>query len=82
MSAADFFFKINFSNNSIRNTIRVPNSLAPDQVGHFVGAYLGLNCLQTILAGKELLGKDFVHDKIGLNNQTIVFETMKSIKNS
>ena len=58
------------------------NSLASDQVGHFVGPDLGPNCLQTIMAGKELIGKDFVHDKIGLNNQAIVFETMKSIKNS
>ena len=29
-----------------KNTIRVSNSLDPDQARHFVGSDLGLNCLQ------------------------------------
>ena len=45
------------------NTIRVSNSLDPDQARHFVGPDLGPNCLQRLsvsrqqkspLAGKEL----------------------------
>ena len=34
--SADFFFKINFFKNSFRNTIRMSNSLDPDQDIHFV----------------------------------------------
>ena len=40
------------------NTIRVSNSLDPDQAQHFVGPDLGQNCLQRLsgdIAGKELL---------------------------
>ena len=32
------------------NNIRVSNSLDPDQAQHFVGPYLGPNCLQRFLA--------------------------------
>ena len=39
-----FVFKI--SKISFRNTIRVSNSLDPDQASHFVKSDLGLNCLQ------------------------------------
>ena len=35
----------------IRNTIRVSNSLDPDQTRHFVGPDLGPNCLQMLSAG-------------------------------
>ena len=35
------FFKINFFKNSLRNTIRILNSLDPDQAGHSVGPDLG-----------------------------------------
>ena len=38
------------------NTIRVSNSLDPDQARHFVGPDLGPNCLQRLsadIAGKE-----------------------------
>ena len=45
-----FFSKSTFSNNSIRNTIRVSNSLDPDQTRHFVGPDLGPNCLQRLSA--------------------------------
>ena len=40
------FFKSSFSKNSYKNTIRVSNSLGPDQAQHFVGPDLGPNCLQ------------------------------------
>ena len=45
-----FFFKLTFSKTSIGNTIRVSNSLNPDQARHFVGPDLGPNCLQRLSA--------------------------------
>ena len=45
-----FFSKSAFSKNSLRNTIRVSNSLDPDQAQHFVSTYLGPNCLQRLSA--------------------------------
>ena len=44
------FFQINFFTNSFRNTIRVSNSLDPDQDRHNVGPDLGPNCLQRLSA--------------------------------
>ena len=44
------FLKINFFENYFRNTIKVSNSLDPDQAGQFVGPDLGTNCLQKFLA--------------------------------
>ena len=44
------FFNINFLENSFKNTIRVSNSLDPDQVRHFVGPDMGPNCLQRLSA--------------------------------
>ena len=42
-----FFFKLTFSRKkSFRNTIRVSNSLDPDQARQNVGPDLGPNCLQ------------------------------------
>ena len=38
--------KLTFSKNSLRNTIRVSNSLNPDQAQHFVGLDLEPDCLQ------------------------------------
>ena len=49
LSSADFK-KIIVSNYSFRNTIRVSNSLEPDQARHFVGPDLGPNCLQRLSA--------------------------------
>ena len=50
-SADDFFFsKSFFFENSFRNTIRVSNSLDPDQARRFVGSDLGPNCLQKLIA--------------------------------
>ena len=48
LSSADFFFKINFLKNSFRNTIRVSNSLDPDQARRFVAPDLCTNCLQSL----------------------------------
>ena len=49
------FFNINFFKNSFRNTIRVSNSLDPDQARHLcwpnVGPDLGQNCLHRLSAG-------------------------------
>ena len=48
LSSSVFFSKLTFSKNSFRNTIRVSNSLDPDQAS--VWPDLGPNCLQKILA--------------------------------
>ena len=42
------YFKIDFFKNSFSDTIRVLNSLDPDQDGHFVGPDLGPNYLQRL----------------------------------
>ena len=42
--------KIIFKTNRFRNTIRVSNSLDPDQARRFVGPDLGPNCLQMLYA--------------------------------
>ena len=44
------FFKSSFLKTYFRNTIRVSNSLNPDQVGHLIWPVLGLNCLQRLSA--------------------------------
>ena len=44
------FFKINFKKKYFSNTIRVSNSLDPDQAQHFVGPDLGAKCLQRFSA--------------------------------
>ena len=50
LSSADFFSKLTIYRNSFRNTIKVSNSLDPDQAQHFVGPDLGTNCLQKLSA--------------------------------
>ena len=49
LSPTDFFSKINFFENSVRKTTRVPNSLDPDQVRTFVGLHLGPGCFKQLL---------------------------------
>ena len=44
------FFKINFFKNIFSNTIRVSNSLDPDQARQNVGPDMGPNCLQRLSA--------------------------------
>ena len=51
-----YFSKLIFSKTSSRNTIRVSNSLDPDQDRHFVGPDLGPNCLQKLSADDKLSG--------------------------
>ena len=46
----DFMPNSTFSKNSFMNTIRVSNSLDPDQARHFDGPDLGPNCLQKLSA--------------------------------
>ena len=48
------FFKINFLKNYFRNTIRVSNSLEPDQDWHSVGPDLAPNCLHRLSAHDKL----------------------------
>ena len=45
-----YFSKLTFSKNYFRITIRVSNSLDPDQAQHVVGPDLGPNCLQKLSA--------------------------------
>ena len=45
LSSADFFSKLPCSKNSFEDTIRVSNSLDPDQDRHLVGPDLGPNYL-------------------------------------
>ena len=61
-----FFSKFTFLKNSFRNTVRLSNSLDPDQARHGVGPDLGPNCLQWLSAddrsleeGEELSGNMF-----------------------
>ena len=56
-SSADFF-KIKFSlkNKPPRTTIKVSNSLDPDQDRHSVGLHLGSNCLQKAIDGWLRMG--------------------------
>ena len=53
-SSADFF-KIKFflKNKPHRTTIRVSNSLDPDQNRHSVGLHLGSNCLQKAIGRRQ-----------------------------
>ena len=48
--STDFFSKSTSLKNSFSNTIRVSNSLDPDQARYFVGYDLGTNRLQMFLA--------------------------------
>ena len=50
LSSVDFFLKLTFSKKYFRNTIRVSNSMDPDQAQPFVGPDLGPNCLQRLSA--------------------------------
>ena len=50
LSSADIFQNQLFQKMSFRNTIRVSDSLDPDQTRRFVGPDLGTNCLQRLSA--------------------------------
>ena len=55
-----FFSKLTVSKNYFRYTIRVSNSLDPDQARHFVWPGLGPNCFQRV---KEQLVTQNLHCK-------------------
>ena len=48
LSSDDFFSKPTFLKKIIRNTIRLSNSLDPDQARNFVRPDLGSNCLKRL----------------------------------
>ena len=48
--SANIFLKLSFSKNLFRITIRLSNSLDPDQARHFVAPDMGPNCLQRLSA--------------------------------
>ena len=48
LSFADFYSKFTFKKKYFKNTIRVSNSLDPDQDRHNVGPDLGPTCLQRL----------------------------------
>ena len=50
LSSADFFSITTFSKNYFENSIRLSNSLYPDQARRFVGPDLDSNCLQKLSA--------------------------------
>ena len=54
LSSADFFSKVTISKNSFRNTIRVSNSLDPDQDRRSVGPDLGPNCVERSSADDKI----------------------------
>ena len=54
------FFQNNFSTVSFRNTIRVSNSLDPDQDRQNVGPDLGPNCLQRFSISANNTGRQRV----------------------
>ena len=52
-SSADFLQNQVFNNKPLRFTIRVSNSLNPDQDRHSVGLHLGSNCLQKAIGRRQ-----------------------------
>ena len=52
-SSADFLQNKVFNNKPPRTTIRVSNSLDPDQDGHSVGLHLGSKCLQKAIGKRQ-----------------------------
>ena len=52
-SSADFFKIKFFKNKPLRTTIKVSNSLDPDQDRHSVGLHLGSNCLQKAIGRRQ-----------------------------
>ena len=48
LSSANLIFRNQLSQNYFRNTIRVSNSLDPDQARHYVGPDQGSNCFQNV----------------------------------
>ena len=74
MSFADIFFQNYFlKKKSSRNTIRMSNSLDPDQARRFVGPDLGPNCLPRLSAD------DTGRPRVNMNNSHLFFEDLFSL---
>ena len=54
-SSADFLLNKVFKNKPPRTTIRVSNSLDPDQEGNSVGLHLGSNVCKRLLANVKII---------------------------
>ena len=67
LSSADFFSKSTFLKNSFSNTIRVSNSMDPDQDRYSVGPELGSNCLLDPDQGRHSVGRHSVGPDLGAN---------------
>ena len=83
--SADFFHNfVKFKKKSFRNTIRVSNSLDPDQGQQFVGPDLDPNCLQRFLAedkSHRLLSKARVHSAPNASLQVSISDLMYNLWN-
>ena len=78
---ADFVFsKSSFLKNSFRNTIRVSNSLDPDQARRFVGPDLDPNCLQRLSADDT--SRQIVELSSGLSSAWRCHDTCTSFTNA
>ena len=76
LSSADFFFKIDFSNNSFRNTIWASNSLDLDL--HSVRPDLGPNCLPRLSANDNIRDKEWIKLHCGLIKANTVDRILNS----
>ena len=75
------FFKINsLRKNSFRKSIRVSNSLNPDQARHFVEPDLESNCLQRLSADDKIGRWQGKFLKIDISDNSIRQELVKSFK--
>ena len=61
--------KWTFSEKSLRNTIRLSNSLDPDHAQHFVWLDLGLNYLQRLSADGTQAGKELILWQVSVSNE-------------
>ena len=57
LSPTDFFPEINFFENSVRKTTRVPNSLDPDQVRTFLSGLIWVQAVSNSYQPTTLVGK-------------------------
>ena len=73
MSSADFFRNSFFEKKSFRHTIRMSNSLDPDQARRFVGPDLGPKCLPGLSAddtGRQRVKRCSTWGTVLRNNQS------------
>ena len=76
MSSAEFFSELIFLIKSFKNTVRVSNSLDPDQARQLSGLIwvqsVYKDYQQTTLNGKELKPKIFSHKTLNSNNLALL----------